>query len=207
MSGVVLRCPNCGTTRAAPGECEACHEAAVRYYCTNHSPGRWLDAPACPQCGARFGVAAGPAAALPRAPAPVPARASAPRARDSAAPPAPTRATRRPRFGERSDGRDATAGEGRREARPPLGSDDGFDDRDAAVGGGRPTLTWADLVRAAARGRRPPAPAPERSAAPIVRGVGGCLLRAVLMLVFLFVGGIAALLLFGGALLQMFGGY
>ena len=43
MSGVVLRCPSCGTTRAAPGECDACHEAQVRYYCTNHTPGRWLE--------------------------------------------------------------------------------------------------------------------------------------------------------------------
>ena len=31
MSGVVLRCPNCGTTQAGPGECEACHEAEVAY--------------------------------------------------------------------------------------------------------------------------------------------------------------------------------
>ena len=56
MSGVVLRCPSCGTTRAAPGECEACHEAQVRYYCTNHTPGRWLDSRSCPQCGSQFGV-------------------------------------------------------------------------------------------------------------------------------------------------------
>jgi hypothetical protein len=56
MSGVVLRCPSCGTTRAAPGECDACHEAQVRYYCTNHKPGRWLDSRSCPQCGSQFGV-------------------------------------------------------------------------------------------------------------------------------------------------------
>ena len=43
MSGVVLRCPSCGTTTAASGECEACREAQVRYYCTNHTPGRWLE--------------------------------------------------------------------------------------------------------------------------------------------------------------------
>jgi hypothetical protein len=55
MSRVVLRCPNCGTTQAGTGECEACHEAQVSYYCTNHSPGHWLEAPTCPQCGARFG--------------------------------------------------------------------------------------------------------------------------------------------------------
>ena len=55
MSGVVLRCPNCGTTQALQGECEACHEADVRYFCPNHTPGRWLDAPVCAFCGARIG--------------------------------------------------------------------------------------------------------------------------------------------------------
>jgi hypothetical protein len=55
MTGVVLRCPNCGTTKAGPGECEACHDADVRYFCTNHMPGHWLDSAHCPECGARFG--------------------------------------------------------------------------------------------------------------------------------------------------------
>jgi hypothetical protein len=55
VSGVVLRCPNCGTTQNAEGQCEACHESPVRYFCLNHAPGVWLDAPACSQCGARFG--------------------------------------------------------------------------------------------------------------------------------------------------------
>jgi hypothetical protein len=53
MSDVVLRCPNCGTTQESPGECDACHEASVRYFCPNHSPGRWLDGPVCAECGAR----------------------------------------------------------------------------------------------------------------------------------------------------------
>ena len=56
MSGVVIRCPNCGTTQSALGECEACHEATTRYFCPNHEPGRWLDGPSCPECGARVGV-------------------------------------------------------------------------------------------------------------------------------------------------------
>jgi hypothetical protein len=56
MSGVVLRCPSCGTTRAALGECDVCHEAQVRFYCTNHTPGRWLDSGSCPKCGSQFGV-------------------------------------------------------------------------------------------------------------------------------------------------------
>ena len=60
---VVLRCPNCGTTQATSGECEACHEAQVRYFCTNHEPGIWLTGPTCPQCAARV---------APRPPAPIP---------------------------------------------------------------------------------------------------------------------------------------
>ena len=63
MSGVVIRCPHCGTTQATLGECEACHEATTRYFCPNHEPGRWLDAPTCPDCGARIGV---PGATKPR---------------------------------------------------------------------------------------------------------------------------------------------
>ena len=55
MSAVVLRCSNCGTTQSVRGECEACHEAQVRFYCTNHSPGRWLDGQVCAQCGAVYG--------------------------------------------------------------------------------------------------------------------------------------------------------
>ena len=56
MSDVIIRCPNCGTTQGALGECEACHEGDVRYFCTNHEPGQWLSGPACPACGARYGV-------------------------------------------------------------------------------------------------------------------------------------------------------
>jgi hypothetical protein len=63
MSGVVLRCSNCGTVQAKSGECDACHEAQVRYFCTNHTPGLWLDADSCAQCGARWGEAVESAAA------------------------------------------------------------------------------------------------------------------------------------------------
>ncbi len=71
---VTLRCPNCGTTRATPGECDACHEAQARYFCTNHTPGLWLDGRTCPACGAQFGDES----RLPSAPAPpVRTRASA----------------------------------------------------------------------------------------------------------------------------------
>jgi hypothetical protein len=60
MSGVVLRCQNCGTTQSTRGECQACHEQEVAFYCTRHTPGVWLNAPRCPQCGAEFGKAVPP---------------------------------------------------------------------------------------------------------------------------------------------------
>ena len=94
MSDVVLRCPSCGTTQSLQGECEACHEADVRYFCPNHTPGRWLDAPVCAFCGARIGGTrrAEPAAPppprrqpSPRRPAPPPV-AEPPRPREAAWP-------------------------------------------------------------------------------------------------------------------------
>ena len=54
---VVLRCPTCGTTQGDLGECEACSEGEVRYFCTNHDEGIWLDGSVCSRCGARFGDA------------------------------------------------------------------------------------------------------------------------------------------------------
>lgn len=85
MSAVVLRCSNCGTTQSVPGECEACHEAQVRYYCTNHSPGRWLHGQVCSQCGAVYGRSA--PTLRPTKPAPT----SRPISRKSTEAPAPSR--------------------------------------------------------------------------------------------------------------------
>jgi len=79
VSDVVIRCPNCGTTQPALGECEACHDAATRWFCPNHTPGLWLDAPECPRCGARF--TGRPAADRPPPPRPTPPRPPPPRAR------------------------------------------------------------------------------------------------------------------------------
>jgi hypothetical protein len=55
MSEVVLRCPACGTTQSHPGECEACSESEVRFFCGNHNPGLWLDDAMCKICGVKFG--------------------------------------------------------------------------------------------------------------------------------------------------------
>jgi hypothetical protein len=57
MTGVLLRCATCGTTQSHAGECDACSEGEVRYFCSNHSPGVWLDEAVCQACGAKFGDA------------------------------------------------------------------------------------------------------------------------------------------------------
>jgi hypothetical protein len=66
---VVLRCPTCGTTQGHAGECEACSEGVVRYFCTSHDKGIWLEGPVCSTCGSRFGDAR-PASRAPRVPIP-----------------------------------------------------------------------------------------------------------------------------------------
>ena len=68
MNGVTLRCSNCGTTQNTPGECQACHEQQVQFYCTRHTPGLWLKTPVCSQCGAEFGKDPLPPRERPRAP-------------------------------------------------------------------------------------------------------------------------------------------
>ncbi len=100
MSVVVLRCPHCGTTQSAPGECHACSEADVRYFCRNHDPGQWLDGPTCLACGTRFGERPPP-----RSPQPPPAapqtRRSTPRPDVPSLP--PSRRTDRVRRSRRRD--------------------------------------------------------------------------------------------------------
>lgn len=97
MSRVVLRCRKCGTTQSQPGECQACYEAQVSYFCNNHTPGLWLDQPACKECGARFGEPAPTKRPRPSTPPvrPVPPRATRGaeprRPRPRAAEPEPTR--------------------------------------------------------------------------------------------------------------------
>jgi hypothetical protein len=184
MSGVVLRCPNCGTTRGAPGECEACHEAQVRYYCTNHTPGRWLDGPACSQCGAAFGERP-----RPRAPAPAPA-APAPTARP--------RPASRP-FTRPGPGRTTTRGSGRF----PPAPDEAFPSRDEHFGRA-PSLQELLLEALRARHVPPPEPLREREPSTRGRGPGGCLLRFMLLLFFLFLAMMSGLFVFASSWLQLF---
>jgi hypothetical protein len=205
MSGVVLRCPNCGTTRAASGECEACHEAQVRYYCTNHNPGRWLEGRGCSQCGAQFGEPGRPPAAkvtgasVPRpAPAPLPPRAA----------PRPGRFTRRSGGGSRVD-EDAWGRERRpfpADEKPVVTEDEpGLGRREAPRADPRRDpraemlARWQEMLRVASRGRvARRTPAPDFDVAPIARSVGGFLMR----LVFLVVLFIFAMVLFGGMFFQ-----
>ena len=202
MSGVVLRCPNCGTTRATPGECEACHEAQVRHYCTHHTPGLWLDSSACRQCGARFG-------ALDRPPAPP--RPTPPKT-PPAAPPAPrprAPATARPRAGE--------APEIKRRGRPPaVDAEATYRHPDREAGDERPEElrdapvrhlpSWTDLLGASARTRRmPPLVAHDTDdLVPVARRTGGCLGRLVLLMVFLVLALMSGMFVLGGSVLRMF---
>ena len=191
MSGVVLRCPSCGTTKAAPGECEACHEAQVRYYCTNHTPGRWLDSPLCPQCGSQFGVperrpAAPPPPARPRGPAPTPASPVPTRT--------PTSAPSRRRYIPWPPG----GPWGRRplpdedaEARPRR---DPFGDTLAS--------RLPELLREAARARRS-AEAPEMP--PIGMAAAGCLRAALLIALFLMLALFGLSMILGGTMIQLMG--
>lgn len=206
MSGVLLRCPNCGTTRSAPGECEACHEAEARYFCSNHTPGRWLDAPVCGQCGARFGEPARPPAA---AAEPSAAPAAAP-VRKPVAPPKPAPARPMPPMRPRPSPTarpTAEARPGRSLERPPPAEAE----EDEAPGlrdrpGIRVTSLQELLLAAARARRRRPEALPDTypEAAPIARGPGGCLVRFVLLMVFLFLAMISGVFVFGSSVLRMF---
>lgn len=178
MSGVVLRCPNCGTTQGRPGECEACSEGEVRYFCGNHSSGLWLDGPICVACGARFGVAPSPPPPAPRVGPTTPRRSTPPSA---------------------SGGKTRTgSGPARAEPRRPPAP---VPDEPAA-----PSLAEmiVDLLEEGERARSvetTPRPEPEPVAPRTLFPVAGCLVRIV-VLVFLSI----ALLVFalflwaGGAL-------
>ena len=181
MNGVVLRCPVCGTTQSQPGECDACSDGNVRYFCGNHTPGVWLDGPLCRECGAQFGDA--PAGSATSPPSAAPSRPVHKTRRPDASPPPragaePRRTVRRAR---RPAGRpvDRPAAPSLRDLLEDLGD------------GGERTGYTVELPRY----ERVPEP-PRRS--PFVLG---CLLRIVLLVVLLIVLVVFGLfLLVGGAL-------
>jgi hypothetical protein len=196
MTGVILRCPNCGTSKATPGECEACHEAQVRYYCTNHKPGHWLDAPACPQCGARFGEPLRP----PAKPTPP---AAPPRPRTTMTSPAPPRRDPPPlppRTGAKPWGRREL---GRSPEPETEAAGERTSVRDTRTGKMLEILRAASRVRPMSRGAAYTAP----EAPPAGAALGGCLMRFVILAMFLLVIFFLMIALLGGSLLQILGGY
>lgn len=188
MSAVVLRCPSCGTTQGSLGECGACHEASVRYFCTNHSPGRWLDAASCSTCGARWGESTRPAPppAERRPPMPAPRRPAVSRPPPPHLRPVPSDV---PRDVPRAARRHAIPTEAREEA---------FDL-------GAPSLApWQRVLGAVLRARAlARSTADDGARIPMRRSsAGGCFRRLLLMVVFAFFALVVAVVLFGRALMH-----
>lgn len=179
MSGVVLRCANCGTVQTRTGECDACHEAQVRYFCTNHSPGLWLDGLACARCGARFGDVA---------PAP---------------PPAPSAIGRPPRpRGMREIGPPLADPEPDRRDSSPGASGD-FADEPA---GPRSAISnpWLDLLAGAARASMARRASRDYADERPRRAPGGGCLRSLLLLALFLIGLFVMVpMLLGGAFLRL----
>jgi hypothetical protein len=179
MSGVVLRCPNCGTVQGNPGKCDACHEASVRYFCTNHDPGRWLESSTCSECGQRF-EEAGPA---PQIPTPRPDRTAV---HPPAASSVWTPAASPPRLSKGAP------------ARPDISIGRAAAARDALP------RRWPGLPRSTSGIHRAPdgPPAPVRSFA--LGGTFSVLLKRLLLLALvLMVVFFASIFLLGGPLLQL----
>lgn len=180
---VVRRCPNCGTTRATAGQCDACHEAEVRFYCTDHTPGLWLDGPTCPQCHSRAKASARPP--MTRGP------------RAAAAPPTPTRrsSAKAPPLAVHSPPPDDLPEVDAWITRDPPSSRLPRDTAPLSFG------TWVDMLRAASsriRSERSPASSPLPA-----RRVAGCVVRLLLFLVVAFLALVAGAVLFGRALLGL----
>jgi hypothetical protein len=164
MTGVILRCPNCGTAQPSGGECEACREEQVRYFCTNHSPGFWLDSSSCALCGARFGDAVSATKAPPASPAPSEYRPS------RRSEPAPDLRRSDPEVDPWAPGPSERDGPGRDHSGRP----------DASA------LILA-LLNAATRGRRRSVRGyDDAGSAPPRRRGGGCLLRLLMLALLLF---------------------
>jgi hypothetical protein len=181
MSGVVLRCSNCGTVQATTGECEACHEADVRYFCTNHTPGLWLDQPVCGRCGARFGEAA-------------PATTRTTTIDAPARPPV----VRKPRPTVRDpDGEPSPWG-----ARLPEFTDP---DDDGPAYGGRVASPLAEILAAAARASMARSTRGDYDVGlPPRRRGGGCLRRLLLLTLFLLTMFVLVPMYLAGAFIHLF---
>jgi hypothetical protein len=186
---VILRCATCGITQGHGGECEACSDGEVRYFCTNHDVGIWLEGPVCGRCGAKFGVAASKPP-VSRAPSVPPRPAGAPDFRPPGRRRSPERA-REPDFGRRPPRRSEREEPADPEMRrtPSLGEllEEITEERSRTGADGEAELPWAEPPRA----RRPGFP------------IAGCLFRIVGLVFLLIAAAIIFLfLLFGGFLVN-----
>jgi hypothetical protein len=187
MTGVVLRCPNCGTSTSAMGECHACHDGQVRYYCTNHQPGVWLDAPSCLQCGAGFGD-----------PVRAPTRPTPPRAPSR---PRPPLATPAPTVSRSPPTKTVLSPWGRRDRRraPSEEASELADERHIEIR----TARMLEILKAASRVGRP---REREDVTPLAvsagAALGGCALRLIILVLFLLVVFSLLLSIIGGTLLE-----
>ncbi len=177
MTGLILRCPTCGTSQSHTGECDACYDGQVRYFCGNHSPGLWLDKPTCTECGARFGEAPRRQPSPPAGAAP-PKTPRSPRRSGSRPPAPPAEEASRPRRTWPRDREEPTA-----------------------------MPSWASLLRRlllARRRRIETGDAPWEVAVPEFRlprlPLVGCLVRLVFLVLLLFALGVVGMfILFSGS--------
>ena len=174
MSAVVLRCANCGTTQDTQGECEACHEGQVSYYCTNHKPGRWLDGPVCSQCHAVYGRDEPPPPAPPQPSKPTPARPPTSRKRE-------IEIRRPPRTGGSRDRPDPWV-----RRTPPTPSHEGDYSSEEALARERMIEMLNELFRRGRLRRRTPVDLDIPSERPTQHIAGGWLGFVLLFLLFLF---------------------
>jgi hypothetical protein len=183
MSAVVLRCENCGTTQDTEGECQACHEGQVRYYCTNHKPGRWLDGPVCSQCHAVYGRGESP----PPAP-PIPSKPT---------PPPPTSRSgkieirRPPRTESPRDWPDPWV-----RRTPPTPSHEGDYASEEALAHARMIEKLNELLRRGHLRWRTPVDLDIPSRLPAQQILGGCLRFALLVLLFILLSYLGNWLMF-----------
>lgn len=183
---VVHRCPSCGTTKGTSGECEACHEAQVRYFCTNHVPGLWLSASTCPRCGASFGV---PARAAPATEPAAPVRTSSP------VPPPAAASRAAPPRAPYSRALPPSVWGGRKRSPPASGG---------ALEPGMSGMAILQKILEAAVRARYARVALARERRPRGRGAGGCLMRLLLGMLLVFLALASGLFVFGRALLPAY---
>jgi hypothetical protein len=184
MSAVVLRCANCGTTQSTQGECEACHEGQVGYYCTNHKPGRWLDGPECSQCHAVYGrdEPSPPAPPQPSKPTPAPPPASRKGKIEIRRPPRTESPRDRPDPWVRRT--------------PPTPSHESDYATEEALARGRMIEMLNELLRRGHLRRRTPVDLDIPSRLPGQQIQGGCLRFALLVLLFLLLSYLGNWLMF-----------